>query len=85
MYRASEWTLGFLDKVYALRDSKLYDPAKYYSTWEQGELAGLPLRGSVMPSWQGCRREVLWDKRRLAGKTASRVRDVYGEHVPQWT
>eukprot|EP00967_Tisochrysis_lutea_P066525 scaffold86660_cov18-Tisochrysis_lutea.AAC.2 len=35
LYRASEWTLSYLDKVSSLRGSNLFNPAKYYSTWEQ--------------------------------------------------
>ncbi|KAF5840532.1 hypothetical protein DUNSADRAFT_16473 [Dunaliella salina] len=38
LYRASEWTLSFLDKVSSLRGTNLFDPAKYYSTWEQGAI-----------------------------------------------
>mmetsp|Transcript_19052 Transcript_19052/g.53333 ORF Transcript_19052/g.53333 Transcript_19052/m.53333 type:complete len:335 (+) Transcript_19052:197-1201(+) len=38
LYRASEWTLSFLGRVASLRGSNLFDPAKYYSTWEQGAI-----------------------------------------------
>jgi len=38
LYRASEWTLSYLDKVSSLRGSNLFNPAKYYSTWEQGAI-----------------------------------------------